>query len=307
MKFFARGFLILLIASHAACTSSDALIAKAQRRTDQTIAALMQVGDADSLAAAGLMSGKDNDRALSLLDRATAAAPDRPDLLWLQANRCVQLPSCDPKPIEHRLRELDPTNGAGWWGALTRAAAVNDAGNTDAALIAISHSERVDTYWTTLVAHLSRAVARPQKMSVADSEVTMIGYLAALSIPPYHTITTSCKGDRLQQPIFTDVCRGVARALQNGDTYITEMIGVTIAKRVWPEDSAEWNAAVEERRVYEYRSRVYPKLTLRLVTHPGEYLSLCSQSRREQDLLAAQLIAAGYDSNPRPRVSDALR
>jgi len=132
-------------------------------------------------------------------------------------------------------------------------------------------------------------------MSVADSEVTIIGYLAAVSIPPYQTIANSCKGERLQQPRITEVCRGGANALQNGDTYITQMIGVAIAKRVWPEDSVEWQAAVEERRVYDYRSKFYPKLTLRLATHPGEYLPLCAQNRREQDLLAVQLIAAGYD------------
>jgi hypothetical protein len=41
--------------------------------------------------------------------------------------------------------------------------------------------------------------------------------------------------------------RGIAKALQNGDTYITKMIGVAIAKRVWPEDSPEWKAAAEDR------------------------------------------------------------
>jgi hypothetical protein len=298
MKVLACGSLILLIASTAACASSDARLAKAQRRTDQTIAALVHVGDADSLAAAGLLSGRNNDQALSLLDRATAAAPDRPELFWLQATRCAQLPSCDPQSIEYRLRKLDPTNGAGWWGAISRAAAAHDNAGVDSALLAISQSERVDTYWTTLIAHLTRAVVRTKKMSAADSEVTVIGYIAANPLPPYQTIANSCKGERLQQPQVTEMCRGVAKALQNGDTYISEMIGVAIAMRVWAENSAEWKAAVEERRVYTYRSQFYPKLTLRLVTHPGEHLTLCAQNRREQDLLAAQLNAAGYDPDP---------
>jgi hypothetical protein len=170
---------------------------------------------------------------------------------------------------------------------------------TDAdSLAAIGHSRRVDIYWNTLVAHLSRAVANTKKMSLADSEVTVIGYLAAQGIPAYHIIANSCKGERLQQSQFTQVCRGVAKSLQNGDTYVTEMIGVAIAKRVWPEDSPEWKAAVEERRVQDYRSQFYPKVTLRFAIHPGEYLTLCAQNRREQDVLAAQLTAAGYDPNP---------
>jgi hypothetical protein len=57
----ARGSLILLIALIAtACVSQDARIAKAQKYTDQTSAALAQMTDADSLAAAGLLSIGEN-------------------------------------------------------------------------------------------------------------------------------------------------------------------------------------------------------------------------------------------------------
>ena len=76
------------------------------------------------------------------------------------------------------------------------------------------------------------------------------------------------------------------------------MIGVAIAKRVWPEDSAEWKSADEERRVYDYRSNLYQKLEQQALTHPEEYLTLCEQNRRESDLFVAQLAAAGYDPNP---------
>jgi hypothetical protein len=178
--------------------------------------------------------------------------------------------------------------------------AAQDSDGTDAVLTAISHSERVDIYWTTLIAHLSRAVAKTKTMSINESEVTVIGYLAAQPLPPYQTIVTRCKGERLQQPEVIEVCRDVAKALQNGDTYLTEMVGVAIAKRLWPEDSPEWKAAVEERRVYTYRSQFYQKLALRSMMHPGEYLTLCAQNRREQGLLAAQLIAAGINPNPPP-------
>jgi hypothetical protein len=299
MKALARVSLIFLIASTAACASPNARIAKAQKRTDQAIAALAQMTDADSLAAAGLMSvGNGNDQSLPLLARATAAAPERADLLWLRAMRCAQFPPCNPAPIEQRLRELNPTNGAGWWAAMARAGATHDSAGTDAALTAISRSERVDIYWTTLIAHLSRAVANTKKMSLEESEVVVIGYLASRAIPPYQYVSTSCKGDRLQQLGVTEICRGVAKALQNGDTYVTEMIGVAIAKRVWPEDSPEWKAAAEQRRVYDYRSKLYSKLEHRALVRPEEYLTLCAQNRRERDLFAAQLTAAGYDPNP---------
>lgn len=273
--------------------------AKTNRHIDQAIAALAQRTDADSLAAAGIMSIDNHGaQSLSLLTRAVAAAPERPDLVWLQSLRCGQVSSCDPLPIEQRLRELDPTNGAGWWGAIARAGAVHDTEQLDAALTAISRSARVDIYWTTLIAHLSRAVADTKRMSVEEAEVTIIGYLAAQAIPAYQYLSKGCKDERLQQPGVTEICRGVAKALQNGDTYITEMIGVAVAKRVWPEDSAERKAADEQRRVYDYRSNLYQKLEQRALTHPDEYLTLCEQNRRESDLFAAQLAAAGYDPNP---------
>jgi len=291
----------MLLLTCAACASSDARIAKAQKRTNQTIAVLAQMTDADSLAAAGLMTGKGGAESLSLLARAAAAAPDRADLVWLQVARCAQLPSCDPVPFEQRLHELDPANGVSRWSALGRAGAANDSEGLNAVLVAISHSERLDIYWTTLIAHLSRAVAQTKKMSLEESEVTVIGYLAAQAIPPFQYVSTSCKGERLQQPGATETCRGVAKALQNGDTYITEMIGVAIAKRVWPENSSEWKAAAEQRRAYDYRSKLYSKLEQRTLTHPEEYLILCAQNRRESDLFAAQLTAAGFSPDPPPQ------
>src|SRR5580692_6434601 len=174
--------------------------AKAARHTEEIIAALSRKTDADSLAAAGILSiGKNSDHSLVFLARAIAAAPDRPDLAWAQALRCGQLPPCDPEPIEQRLRELDPANGAGWWGALARAGAAHDTAGADAALTAISHSERLDIYWTTLVAHLGTAVADTKKISLAESTVAIIGYISAEAIPAYLYISNSCKGERLQQ------------------------------------------------------------------------------------------------------------
>lgn len=299
MQVLARVLLVVLIAGTTACSLSDARIAKAQKKADQAIAALELNADADSLAAAGLLSDRQNSaQALSLLARATAAAPDRPELLWLQAMRCSEFPSCDPAPIERRLRELDPSNGAAWWAAVVRAAATNDSPATDAALAAISHSQRLDIYWTTLIAHLSRAVAATKTMSLREAEVNVIGLLAALPLPPYVTISASCKGERLQQAEVIATCRGIARAFQNGDSYLTQMLGVAIAKRVWPQDSAEWMAAAEQRRVYDYRSKLYVQLEKRTILHPEKYLTLCAQNRRESDLFAAQLSAAGYDPNP---------
>jgi hypothetical protein len=90
--------------------------------------------------------------------------------------------------------------------------------------------------------------------------------------------------------------------MEHGDVLITEMIGVAIAKRVWPEDSPEWQAALERRRVYEYRKGL---LELLQKDRPStaqtqEYVALCLQNPSEQAVTRAQIVAAGKDPDPAP-------
>lgn len=267
---------------------------------EQTIAALKRMTDADSLAAAGLLSmGKHRDQSLPLIERAIAASPMRPDLIWLHAEVCMKVGSCDPVPIENRLREVDSSNAAGWSGALFRANFSNDEEAIEAALAAIGHGDRFDIYRMTLISRLSEAIIQVHKVPSQAAVVTILGYLAAEPIPGYE-VARMCQGDRLQRAAVNEACRGVARAFQHGDTYLTEMIGVAIAKRVWPEDSPEWKAAAEARREYNYRSKLWPKLDLTDNAHLGKYLALCSKYRREQDVWMAEIIAAGRDPNPPP-------
>jgi hypothetical protein len=96
------------------------------------------------------------------------------------------------------------------------------------------------------------------------------------------------------------MCRGVAQAFEQGDTYITEMIGVAIAKRVWPEQSVEWRAASEARQVFEYRSKLAATLESdgSKARTAETYLALCSENRREQDVDRALLIRAGLRPDP---------
>ena len=282
------------------CTTSPAAKLAADKQHLQRVAtALAKQTDADSLAAAGLLSLPSRpDDSVALIGRATAAAPERPDLVWLQAQVCQTVTRCDPEPIERHLRELDPSNGAGWMGALARAHSSRNDEATDAALLAIGHSDRVDIYWTTLIARLSRATAQTKTISLKEADLVIIGVLAAYSIPTYSGVSGACKGERLQRAEIIGACRGVAGAFERGDTYVTEMIGVAIAKRVWPEDSPEWKAAAEARRAFEYRSKFWPALDRRHMTHTEEYLTLCAQNHREQDVLLARLIAAGKNPNP---------
>jgi hypothetical protein len=286
----------------AGCASAPAAReAATQRHLERALVLLRQRNDADSLAAAGLLSGgKHRDGALLLVSHATDAAPDRPDLLWLQGRICRYVPACDPQPIEERLRALDPGNGAGWMDALARATKWNDDAAAAAALEAIAHSERFDIYWTTLVARLSRATASTQAVSLDEAEIAVIGSLAAQAIPAYAAASNACNGARLELAETLATCRGIARAFQNGDTYITESIGSRIAERAWPEGSAEWQAASSAQRVYAYQLKRWSELTPIDAAQAQTYLSLCEQHRREQDVWLAALVSAGVDPTPPP-------
>jgi hypothetical protein len=283
----------------ACAASSDAQDAKTARHVERAIAILTRMADADSLAAAGLLSLENHrDRSLPLIERATAASPERADLVWLQAQVCEKLAPCDPEPIERRLRALDPSNGAGWMGALARAYVAKDDGATDVAIAALGRSDRMDIYWTTLIARLSGAVIQTKLISLQESEISIVGYLAAQAFPGYTAASAACKGERLQRAGNIAICQGVAKSFERGDNYVTEMIGVAIAKRVFREDSPEWKAASEARRVYEYRSGLWGKLDVWTTAYAEEYLALCAENRREQDVFRAELVKAGKNPNP---------
>ena len=295
---FTRGLLLgyLLIIG---CASSPTVTT--QRHLERATEQLERQTDADSLAAAGLFQViKKHAQAVALLARAETAAPARADLVWLHLQVCQEQPSCDPQPEEQKLRMLDPTNGAGWLGELGRAVKAKDDGATAAALTAIAHTERVNIYWTTLIGHLSLAAARTGNISIEEAMLAVTGIVAAVGIPPYAPASHFCQGDRLQRDDIREVCRRVAQAFENGDTVITEMMGVAIAKRVWSEGSSEWNTAIERRRVFEYRTQLWKPLEPVNWSGPQaqKYIALCLEQSREQDVTRARLIDAGKDPDP---------
>jgi hypothetical protein len=240
---------------------------------------------------------------LVLLARATAAAPDRPDLVWLEIQACRQAPGCDPEPQELRLRTLDPSNGAVWLNAIARASASNDEAATMAALADLSGTQRVDIYWTTLVASLAGALADNGGVPAADAVQVVIGLLAAQSIPAYKTTSDLCLGQRLGNPERLEQCQRVASAFEQGDSYITAMIGARLAQRLWPPDSPQWQAAEQSQRVYEYRSEMWTHSEAGLLRDPQwvrKFLALCAQNRREQDVYRIELVDQGKSPDPPP-------
>ncbi|HEV2703177.1 MAG TPA: hypothetical protein VGV09_16240 [Steroidobacteraceae bacterium] len=286
----------LSLAGTVSCRGDQSVAAA---HVEQTIAALKHLPDADSLAVAGLLSLSNHpDQSLPLLERAIAASPLRADLIWLEAEVCLKAGPCDPAPLEQRLRVVDPANAAGWLGALVQAYSSGDEQATVTALAAVGRGDRFDIYWTPLISRLGEAAKNVHKMSSREAVETVSGYLAAAPIPGYEAAAKACRGERLQRAAVNEACREVARVFQRGDTYLTEMIGVAIAKRVWSEESPEWKAAASERREYDYRSKLWLTLDVDDNAHAEQYLVLGAKYRREQDLMSAQILAAGRNPDP---------
>jgi len=273
-----------------------------QRHATAAANVLKKADDADSLAAAALLLWEsDNKEALSLLERSAGLAPERPEYAWLRLQFCAQSTTCEMKPLEARLLALAPRNGAASMVALSIADKANDDAARISALEQLGRSDRVDIYWAALIARMGPAVAATGKMTLLEAVNAVIGKVLAVAIPSYAPFSNSCKGDRLNSERVVQLCRDAARALMRGDCLVTEMVGVAVAKRVWPQGSPEWKAAFDARRLYSYRSRNWQESGCCETQNDAstrEYLRLLATYPREQDVFKAQMIAHGLAIDP---------
>jgi hypothetical protein len=276
------------------------------RKTQRIEQSLIAAGDADSLAAAAMLRVGPTAtpvQRLTLMARAVSEAPDRPDLVWLNVRLCGEVEGCDPQPLEVRLRALDPDNGAAWFDSMGRAEKRHDVVAVRQGLSAIATSRRFDTYWNATVVHITNAVLRTHTLDLPSALVTTIGVASAMAIPAYQTILNACKGDSLQDPDVLDTCRQVSTVMRGGDTYLTEMVGIAIAKRVWPEGSPAYRDALSAKRVGHYRMDADGKLGLHrfmFSEYAAKRLHLMMEKRTEQEVILAEILDARLNPNPPP-------
>jgi hypothetical protein len=274
------------------------------RKVQRTEQLLIAAGDADSLAAAAMLSIGPTDnpvQRLTLIERAVSEAPDRPDLVWLNIRLCAQVDGCNSQPLEAQLRALSPDNGAAWFDSIGRAGRRNDVIEVRKDLAAIAGSRLFDTYWNTTIVHVTDAILKTHTMDSPTAFVASIGIASALALPAYQTIVNACKGDQLQDPDVLRSCRQVSTVMRGGDTYITEMIGIAIAKRAWPEGSPEHVDAISAKRTAHYRMQADGKLSLhRFLSsdYVEKHLQLMMEKTTEQDVVVAELVNAKMNPNP---------
>ena len=289
----------------AGCATDEARRQAAYARKNQhTEQILIAAGDADSLAAAAMLSigpGIDPVQRLTLISRAVAEAPGRPDLVWLNVRLCTGVDGCSPEPLEAQLHAVDPDNGAAWFDSIGRAARRNDEAEVRKNLAAIASSTRFDTYWNTTVVHVTHALLRTKTMDSRTAFMTATGVAAAIVFPPYQPIMNACKGEFLKDPDGLANCRRVASVMSRGDSYLTELIGLAIAKRAWPEGSAEFMDAVNARRVAHYRMHIEGQISLKQLwrsRYTVRRLQLMTEYQTEQEVVSAEISSAKLNPNP---------
>ncbi len=273
-------------------------------KTQRIEKSLIAAGDADSLAAAALLSFGPTVtpvQRLKLMARAVSEAEDRPDLVWLNLRLCGEVEGCDPEPLEVQLRALDPDNGAAWFDSISRAGRRHDVTAVRKGLSAVATSSRFDMYWNATIVHITNAVRKTHTMDLPSALVATIGVASAIAIPAYQTILNACKGDQLQDPGVLDTCRRVSTVMRGGDTYLTEMVGIAIAKRAWPEGSSTYVEALSARRLGHYRLDADAKLSLHrflFSEYATKRLHLMREKRSEQEVILAEMLDAKLNPYP---------
>jgi hypothetical protein len=231
-------------------------LAQHDARLRRLQAELAARSDADSLAASALfareLTGSVRATYLDLSARAVAAAPQRPDLVFLQLQLCANTPGCDTAPLEVRLSELDPDNGMPWAYALLRADQANLNAPWRTARAALARSQRITFYWNALVSHVTAAAVGREGFDTVATMIEVIGVEAAVMVP-LQPITRACSAQDVQDPEVLAECRRIAAAFMKADTVLFEAYGTTLALRLWPEGSAESQQITMERRAVRYQ------------------------------------------------------
>jgi hypothetical protein len=269
-------------------------------------------GNADELAGDALhaLNEGDSQAALAAIARANLVAQNRPELAWLHARICYATPACEPEPLDARLRKLAPENGVVWLGALARAQARQDKRVEEQILEAMSHAQRFDLYWTTLVWRLSLARnanmpqagapgASPQPLTEALDRTTEA--LSAVVVPAFKPINTACTLTRIQDPAMRTRCDRISQAMQRSDTTLVEGLGIALAQQLATPASPTAVVLDERAATLSYRNQAAGAVVREQVERDkfsAQLIELMKKLPREQDVSVAILRWAGQPLLP---------
>ncbi|MBL8271444.1 hypothetical protein [Steroidobacter sp.] len=310
MKRLSRNGWALLVVLLAGCGGTPSKQASAPPTAAEGNDADLLAGTA--LAIWGTNPNANSSQALSQIQKATKAAPDRPELLWLHLQLCLEVPGCEPESIEARLRKLDPSNGAVWTGPLTRAQLRGDPRSEEQILEVMTKAGYFNVYWTTLVAKLTPPLSRtPVGTSgsgaqaipapVANAMNATIGWLSSLTIPEFKSVGVACDEQHIREPATRVRCQQISQALQKSDTTLAEGMGLGIAQRLAAPNSAGALQLTKQVQTLRHQNQAAGAVVAAQVEKDKfaeQMLKLMVQLKREQDVSRAILRWAGQPLTP---------
>ena len=305
----ARSWPLLVVLLLSACASSP------PQRGASTTRPAAEGTDTDQMAATALAlwgtnASANGSQALSQIQKAAQAAPERPDILWLHLRLCTEVPGCEPEPIEARLRKLDPSSGAVWLGPLARAQARQDARAAAQILDMMSKAAHFNVYWTTLVAKLSpplshtpvgTSVAQPVPTPLTNAMNSTISWLSSLAMPAFRSVTLACDDQHVREPETRVRCQQVAQALQKSDTTLAEGLGLGIEQRLAVANSASAMQVMEKIQNLRHQNQAAGAIVAAQVEKEKfseQMIKLMEQLKKEQDVSRAILRWAGEPLTP---------
>ncbi len=299
-------------APHMAASDNDAWRPAA-------IAALRERADADSLASAAAIAfvadpkarlePARSDVALELAARASVAAPDDPAIGWVQVRLCASTPGCDIRDAATAMRWLDPDNAAAWLPTLDAAEKDRDPVEIDRVIADMAQGVRFDFYWNRIVVMLFDALKAVSKSLPKGAVNTDAGRLADARaigageiLPPLAPLIEACRESTATSE-RREFCQKIAKNLQQGDTIVAQLAGLSIERHFLSADSKEYRALGERRRILEWRVASAenfdaPVLPWLKNAHARWHIARMRALRRDEDVLLAILREQGTPIDP---------
>ena len=282
-------------------------------------AALQQRGNAESLASAAAfafvadprvrLEPARSDAALELAARASALAPGDAAIGWIQVRLCAITPGCDIRDTATAMRWLDPDNAAAWLPTLNAAEKDKDSVEIDRVIADMAQGARFDFYWNRIVVMLFdalKSVARSLPKGAIDSDSSRLASVRVIAageiLPPLSPLIEACR-ESAAATERREFCQKIAKNLQQGDTILAQLAGLSIERRFLPADSKEYRALGERRRVLEWRVASAEKFDAPLLpwlknAHARWRVAQMRALRRDEDVLLAILKEAGAPIDP---------
>jgi len=277
--------------------AAAALIARADANSLATAAALRYIGSISN-AKAGAPNLKPS--ALDLAARASELAPQDASISWLHLQLCSDTPSCDIRDVATAMRWVDADNGAAWLQTLTAAQKDKDSTEIDRILVDMAQGTRFDFYWNRIVVLMVDALdaardALPRGYAAPDAArlATVSGIASGEIIPPFTALVEACRESSAASE-RRELCLKLSKIMQRGDTVVAQMVGFSIARRLFAPDSKEARSIAERRHVLEWRVTAAAKIDSPLLpwTKNARARARLAQMRaipREEDVCIAIL------------------